>query len=373
MTRGLSLGRGGVLLAALFTVLAAVGTGAAMLRPAQERLEHDAGSEGRLVIYSATDETQFTQILRAFKAAYPKVSIDYRSLPASEVYDAFKREADAGKPSADLLINSAMDLQIRLVNDRYAQSYASPERHKMPGWAVWKNEAFAVTAEPIVIGYNKRLLAKQDVPRTHDELAALLHRMPDKFRGRVGLYDPARSPTGFLYISQDVQIDRDSWDLISALGRAQPRLFVSTSDMMDRVSSGELLIAYNLIGSYALERAASDPDFGVIVPQDYVLLGSRVALIPRTASHPAAAKLFLDFMLSRHGQSLLGEHHMIPLRPDVARDDTLVTAGNVRAIHVGPALMAALDEVNRSKFLAKWRTSIDPAAATPGTDTRSTR
>jgi iron(III) transport system substrate-binding protein len=347
--------------AAALGVVTAIGPGRTMLMPAQERLERQAAREQQLVIYSATDEAQFSDLLRAFRAAYPEIHLVYRSLPASEVYSRFKAEVGQNRPSADLLINSAMDLQIKLVNDRYAQAYASPERERLPQWAVWKNQAFAVTAEPIVIGYNKRLLAADEVPQTHDELAALLHRLPDRFRKRVGLYDPNKSPTGFLYISQDVQIDRDSWDLISALGRAQPRLFTSTNDMIDRVSSGELLVAYNIIGSYALERASKDPSFGVVIPQDYVLVGSRVALISKTAAHPASAKLFLDFMLSRQGQSMLGEHNMIPLRPDVPHNEILPPGSNARAVHVGPALMADLDSINRAKFLSKWTTSIGAA------------
>jgi iron(III) transport system substrate-binding protein len=351
-------GKGALLILTGAVALLAAGAWRVVAVPASEKLQRTAEREGALVIYSSTDEAEFAPLLDAFRKKHPGVRLTYESLTAREVYERTRRETDAGQRGADLVISSAMDLQIKLVNDRYAQAYASPHRSVLPAWAVWKNEAYAVTSEPIVIGYNKRLLARTDLPASHDELAALLHSGSARFKGRVGLYDPSASPTGYLYIAQDLHIDRDNWDLIGALGRAQPRLFIATSEMMDKVSSGDLLIAYNIIGSYALQRAERDPDFGVIIPQDYVLTGSRVALIPRLAAHPAAGRVFLDFMLSREGQAVMSRLHMIPLRPDVPAGNANLAGSNVRAVHVGPALMGDLDAVNRNRFLTKWNSSI---------------
>ncbi len=351
----------GVLLLCIGIIAVAAVTAIAALRAPGS----DKPAEGRLVIYSSTDEDQFLALLAAFRAQNPAVRLVYKSLTAREVYDRTRAESDRRQLAADLVISSSMDLQIKLVNDNYAQAYASPHRSRMPSWAVWKDQAYAVTSEPIVIGYNKRLLPASDVPTSHDDLAAMLHAKTAAFRGRIGLYDPAQSPTGYLYISQDLHIDRDNWTLIDGIGRAGPRLFTSTKDMIDRVSSGELLLAYNIIGSYALQRAASDPNFGVIVPDDYVLVGSRVALIPRLAPNPQAARRFLDFMLSAGGQQILSRNNMIPLRSDVARSDAVLNGTNARAILVGPALMANLDQANRARFLAKWNTSIRASGSRP--------
>lgn len=329
------------------------------------------GVEQALVIYSSTDRAQFDEVASAFNRIYPQIAIRYESLSASDVYERARREINSGRPAVDLVINSAMDLQIKLVNDGYAQTYASPEGAALPGWAVWKNQAYAVTSEPIVIGYNKRLVAPADLPRDHDELASLLHRRPDAFRGRVAMYDPKASPTGFLYITEDLRIDRDNWDLVAAIGLSNPQLYSSTARMIDDVSRGKMLFAYNLIGSYALDRASRDPNFGVLIPRDYMLIGSRVALIARGAPHRNAARAFLDFMLSRAGQAAFSHHGMIPLRRDVARDDMPIRAGNARAIHVGPSLMAGLDHSNRERFFAKWDASVRASNAIITTRTGS--
>jgi iron(III) transport system substrate-binding protein len=327
------------------------------------------GGDHALVVYSSTDRAQFADVVAAFARSHPEIHIRYESLSASDVYERARKEIDSGAPSVDMVINSAMDLQIKLVNDGYAQTYASPERSVLPSWAVWKNQAYAVTSEPIVIGYNKRLVSSADLPRDHDEMASLLHRHGGAFRGRIAMYDPDKSPTGFLYISEDLRIDRDNWDLLGAIGLTNPELYISTSKMIDDVSSGKMLFAYNIIGSYALDRARSDPNFGIIIPKDYVLIGSRVALICRGAPHRAAARTFLDFLLSRDGQAALTHHNMIPLRTDVVRSDLLAHAGNTRAIHVGPALMAGLDRVNRERFFTKWNATVRASSVNDTTKT----
>ena len=83
-----------------------------------------------------------------------------------------------------------------------------------------------------------------------------------------------------------------------------------------------------------------------------------LAVIPKDAHHPAAAKLFLDFLLSREGQALLARQHMAPLRRDVPPIDTAINPNTARAIRVGPALLANLDQLTRASFLREWRRAL---------------
>lgn len=82
--------------------------------------------------------------------------------------------------------------------------------------------------------------------------------------------------------------------------------------MMERVSSGENLIGYNILGSYAEARAKNDPSLGIAYPKDYVLVLSRVSFISG-GEHPNAAKLWLDYVLSEKGQQILASRADIPL------------------------------------------------------------
>ena len=71
------------------------------------------------------------------------------------------------------------------------------------------------------------------------------------------------------------------------------------------------------------------------------------------------------------GRGDMGQGKVEGLRRDVARDDMLTRAGNARAIHVGPSLMAGLDRSNRERFFAKWDASVRASNAIITTRTGS--
>jgi len=323
-----------------------------------DKLEAQARRERDLLVYSAADLREVSEVLRGFQARYPWLRVRYQHLASKEVYDRFVREVGAGLPTADLLFNSAMDLQIKLVNDGYAQPYSSPEKPYLPPWAVWKNQAYGVTAEPIVFAYNRKLMPASDVPRSHDALERLMRTKAKAYRGKFTTYDVERSSTGFLFFTQDEQISRDTWGILKALGGTSPKFYVAGEDMLRTVASGEHLLAYNMMSSYALEWRALNPAIEVIFPSDYTLVMSRIAFISKDARHPAAAKLFLDYMLSRDGQQRLARRYMTPVRTDVRPPLAHGDPRSLRAIHVGPALLANLDRLKQARLIADWKRAV---------------
>lgn len=318
-----------------------------------------AKQEGRLSIYSTTDAREVTDLINDFRSLYPEITVEYADLNSTEIYSRFIAEVAAREGTADFLWSSAMDLQVKLVNDGYAQPYASPEKASLPDGSVWKNEAYGTTGEPIVFAYNKRLMPPEDVPQNHAELTDLLRRKPDFYREKITSYNPAKSGVGFLYITQDTLATGDTWDFVAALGPTSPKLYTSTGAMMERIVSGESLLAFNMIGSYAVERANKDPSIGVVFPNDYTLVMSRIAFIPKEARSPNAAKLFLDFMLSKRGQEHLVERNMRSIRSDVPAPEIYeALPENTREIRVGPALLANLDQETRLRFLRRWSETL---------------
>jgi iron(III) transport system substrate-binding protein len=323
-----------------------------------------ANKEGALSIYSTTDAAEVAELLAEFKQLYPNIKVEYADQNSTELYSRFIAEAAAGA-TADFIWSSAMDLQIKLVNDGYAQAYASPEVPNLPDWANWKGEAYGTTAEPIVIAYNTRLVPAGDVPKSRADLVKLLSTKTADYQGKVTSYDPERSGVGFLYFTQDAQANaQGTWDIAKAMGQAGAKFYTSSGAMIEKVISGEHTIAYNMIGSYVLERQKKDPTLGIVFPSDYTLVMSRIAFIPKKAKNPNASKLFLDYLLSKRGQMHIAQRSMTPVRTDM-KDVTgggpvigATAATVVRPIRVGPELLAYLDQVKRLKFIKDWQKAL---------------
>jgi iron(III) transport system substrate-binding protein len=322
-----------------------------------------AKKEGRVVVYATTDAVAANPLVKDFQAAFPGIQVDYSDLNSTELYNRFIAEVAAGS-TGDVMWSSAMDLQVKLASDGNAATYASPEIPKLPKWAVWENKAYGTTYEPITFVYNKRLVPAADVPQDHAALLKLLTAKPDAFKGKVTAYDPEKSGVGYLFVNEDVKSFPQAWDLFRAFGKVNIKLYTSAGAMIERVTSGEHTLAYGIFGSYALSRSKKVPNLGIVTPKDYTLVASRVAFISAKAKNPNAAKLFLDYLLSKRAQTIIANQaELYSLRDDVEGEATVKKVAEqvgdkVRPIPIGPELLANLDENKRLAFLKQWQAAM---------------
>lgn len=229
---------------------------------------------------------------------------------------------------------------------------------------MWHNQAYGTTYEPITFVYNRRLVPAADVPQDHAALLKLLNGKGDAYKGRITAYDPEKSGTGYLLATQDARNFPEAWELFQAFGRSAIRLRTSAADMMEGVIQGEQTIGYGVFGSYAQARAKRVPDLGIVLPRDYALIMSRVAVISAKAKRPNAAKLFLDYLLSQRGQSIIaGRSELYALRDDVAGPTTAqgvaeLIGDKARPIPIGPELLEPLSQEHRRDFTKKWQAAM---------------
>ena len=325
-----------------------------------QKIIDGAKKEKKLVVYGATDSKATQPLVKDFSALYPGISVEYNDMNSTEVYNRFISEVAAGGTTADAVWSSAMDLQMRLASEGYALKYKSVESAKLPAWSIWEDQAYGTTFEPAAIVYNKRLLDPKEVPQTHADFVKLIQQ--PKFKDKVTTYDIEKSGLGFMLMAQDARVNPKFADLLGAFGTAKVRVQSSTGTMMERISSGENLIGYNVVGSYALVRAKTDPSIGVVMPKDYTLVLSRVLFINKGAKNPNAAKLWLDYMLSHRAQNIIAnESKLFAIRDDVTGEATSaelikqVGKDNVKPVPVDPSLMEYLAPAKRMAFLKQWK------------------
>ena len=323
-----------------------------------------AKKEGKVVVYSTTDAKLVQPLIKDFEAAFPGIKVEYTDMNSTEVYNRFISENAANATSADAVWSSSMDLQLKLAADGLALPYKSPEIPALPAWAHWKDTVYATTFEPIAIVYNKRLVAADEVPKTHADFVKLLNTKADKFQKKVTTYDAEKSGVGFMLVNQDAKLNPQFWDLVKAMGARGVNMQSSTGTMMERISSGENLIGYNILGSYALTRAKKDPSIGIAFTTDYNLVLSRLAFVAKNAKNPNAGKVWVDYLLSKRGQMIAAEQaELYSIRTDITGKDSGVAFAKelgsaVKPIAVSTDLLAGLDQTKRLEFLKQWQTTL---------------
>src|SRR5438045_3808134 len=74
-------------------------------------------------------------LIKDSSARYHEVKVHYNDMNSTEPYNRFIAEVASGQGSADIMWSSAMDLQVKLVDEGKALAYKSPEASKLPQWA----------------------------------------------------------------------------------------------------------------------------------------------------------------------------------------------------------------------------------------------
>ena len=329
-----------------------------------ETIIRAAENEGKLMIYAATDRVAAEPLIVDFRRMYPRIEVTYEELNTTEAYYRFVAESKLGSTTADILWSSAMDQQAALVSDGYAMHYESQEKAGLPNWAVWKDEAFATTYEPVVIAYNKQLLAASEVPQSHADLAKLIASDPARFSGKVTSYNIEKSGVGFLLATRDSAISQDFWAIAQAFGKARADLDITTAGMVKKLAAGDSIIGYNLLGGYTAAHTRTNPSIGYVYPRDYTLILSRVMLANRQAENPNAAKLWIDYVLSKRGQSVIAnESRLYAIREDVEGDTTArqmkqTLGASERPIALGPELIGYMNNANYRDFILQWKKAL---------------
>ncbi|KAF1014742.1 MAG: hypothetical protein GAK31_02229 [Stenotrophomonas maltophilia] len=313
----------------------------------------------QLRIHGTTDIEVFAVVIADYQRLHPGTEVVYEDIITQDVYARYLHDRQ-GPASPDLLISSGMDLQTKLVNDGYALPHRSAQTDALPAWAQWRHEAFGISYEPVAMVYNTRRLPAARVPHTRRQLLDLLRSEGAPLRGKVGTYDIERSSVGYLLATQDAQRGSIAGALLGALGDNGVVREERTGVLLDKVSSGELTLVYNVLGSYAQARIDAGAPLGIVEPEDYALVVLRTAVIPRTSPHPGEARRFLDYLLSPRGQQVLSREAR-PM-PIVHTDGRYADpARNLRPIQLGPGLLVYLDALKRRQFLDAWRSSMEPA------------
>ncbi|MFL2828998.1 MAG: ABC transporter substrate-binding protein [Candidatus Puniceispirillales bacterium] len=302
-----------------------------------------------LNILSSTDVDVFEPLIKLFVKDNKQIRIRYVTASTSDIY---KEITNSNKSNFDLVISSAMDLQMKLANDGFALDIENIEKSAIPEWSMWRKQIVGFSIEPIVT-----VISKADfnikIPKTRRDLISILRNNPNKFYKKIITYDINKSGAGFLFASQDERQSESFWRLAEVMGSLKTKVVCCSSKMLDAVNSRESYIAYNIIGSYAEQRARKQKNLIVVYPYDYTLLLLRSAIIPKNSKNKANANIFLKFLLSKPGQKILEKKGMLSIK-----NKKIFKKGNIKLIRLDTGLLVYLDKLKRKRFLSEWNEAL---------------
>ena len=106
-----------------------------------DRLSAGSGTAGAVRIISTSDIVEVKGLLGEWYRLHPDIRVDYIHQSSLEIYEDVVKCREQGQ-CADIAWSSAMDLQVKLVNDGFAQPFSPTEPDRIPDWAIWRKQAF---------------------------------------------------------------------------------------------------------------------------------------------------------------------------------------------------------------------------------------
>jgi iron(III) transport system substrate-binding protein len=276
--------------------------------------------EGKLVVYSIMAEYNWKPVLAGFKQLYPWIEVQTLDLGSSEVFERYYSERASNARTGDLLINGAVDKWLAFVAKGEALEYVSPEEGKLPRWSIIRKGLYTVSADPMVIVYNKALLPENLRPKSLAELAAFSKANPAVFKNKVTTYNAATEAFGLnINWAYTKKYGDPAWAMLDTLGKvARPER--SAGPMIEKITTGEYSVGF-FVSGIVLFPKLDDPARAKILGWAYPTDGTPIVLrgmaISKSATNPNAAKLMLDYILSHDGQVGFGKGGLTPYRGDV--------------------------------------------------------
>ncbi len=249
-----------------------------------------ARREGRLTLYTTNWVENEQELIKAFNARYPGITIDLIRATGGQMFQRVQSEGAAGRLEADVV-----DLDGRVsataVTDLFAD-YAPPNAADYVATDVVNGKFWPRSVYGWAIGYNSALL--DNPPKTWKALAE------GPYAGISGHVQVTAGASGWvLAFFQRKVVDQNYWARLAA---QKPTIFASSPQLSSGLVRGEIRIAPVLTNGLIPNGAKGAP-VAAVLPAEGVPILVAAAGIPKTARHPNAARLFLDWSLSAEGQA----------------------------------------------------------------------
>ena len=295
----------------------------AAARGASDDLVKAANKEATLLLYGGATLQHMTLLIENFNRVHPGIKVNYLRKSGSSLFELIVRELRAKTYNADAYVPLHIDQAMYLAERKLLTRHLSPERSAYPEQAKDRDGYWTTLYQTgHVYAYNTRQVNPKDAPRSYDDL------LQPRLKGKI-IMDEEED---FWYAAVlEILGKEKGQSFMRALAQQQPVFQGSKTLMMQLLCASEVALAFpvNFNQANDAKKRGCPSDFVVIEPQTQP--PPFVIAMAQNAPHPAAAKLFIDFLLAKEPQRFMQENiFRQSARLDVEASGDLVRLKGVR-------------------------------------------
>jgi iron(III) transport system substrate-binding protein len=312
----------------------------------QARLVEGARAEGEAVIYLNLDQIVATAITAGFSKKYPGINVQVGRFSGASIIARVDSESRAGKLGADVIMSGELGILV-LIDRGVMARYRSPQLAAYPESFRDKDGFWNVNFLNVLVpAYNTRLVGKEEAPQRLEDL------LRPRWKGKLAM--DSQSYFWFGALSQHLG-EEATIKFMRGLNEQNLHHVRGRRLLTQLVAAGEydLAVETNLNTVFSMSQQGAPVWFAPLRP---LFLRPSFLFMTRTAPHPFAGALVIDFLLAEDGQKILAAYDRMPAHPKVpARESQLLKGLDVR-------MPDALDIGRRYAALGKKYLEFFPGA-----------
>ena len=263
----------------------------------------------KLMLYTSMKESLIGKLREAFVKKHPEISFDYYSAGAGKLMAKIAAERQSGKLTVDVLWHSEVPDFHKLKAEGMWEKYVSPEAKYVQS-PVTDPEGFFTPARlgTLGIAYNTKKVTAP--PKSWADM------VDSRFKNGFAIANPALSGTAMMSVA--LIANTFGWDYIEKLKLNGAKIGAGSGQVVDDTASGDFKAS--LAPDYiAIDKIKKGANMGLAYFNEVLVVPSPIAIFKGTPNMKAA-KAFVDFLLSREGQTIVADGGTLPVRADVAVD-----------------------------------------------------
>lgn len=311
-----------------------VGLGGGLLprpraRAETSALEAAARKEGSITWYIAQVDGQTAEIMgRAFTAKYPGIDVAVIRTTGQVAYQRLRQDLKNNAPQCDVF--SATDIgHMPALKKLDALARFAPENAAAlaPAFRGLGEDGFyyPTSSTLMLMIYNTQRVKPEDAPRAWTDL------LDPKWKGKAAFGHPAFS--GYVGTWAVALRKLYGWDYFTKLAANKPQLGRSGNDPITMLNGGERDVGLGPLATALLMADKGNP-IAVQYPTDGAVLCVGPSAVMASAPHPNAARLFMEWLLSRDYAQVCVDNRIDPVRADVTPKPGARSLSEVKLLRV---------------------------------------
>ncbi len=268
-------------------------------------------SNDKLIIYGTIETWEFDSWIKEFNKIHPNIKIEYSRKyvygTPPPMYNQIQTELSENNSSADIVF-SAISPHLQMQNHDLFQSYETTERKNIPD-SLKDSDGFwtSVILLPTIQIYNNQQVEKNDIPTCSKDL------LQDKWKDRISIHDITLGTFGSNWLSSLRQdLTEENWNgFVNLLSHQNLHLWPLFRHVLGSVSLGKSDLGLTvMLYEYLRAQDMQLPVDRMILSDIPMSISATAASILKTSQNLESARLFIDYILSKEGQNMIGNNYI---------------------------------------------------------------